>query len=143
MIDKRFSIEEDLVHSAAHAAAEPIIHNIYCKTALLSLQYLSGKEGSTNSAVQPLPRAVSHLKIGGQFLNVLHDFLVQIRHSNFQAVGHRQLIGIHQEFVRKSGSQFQKLETTKFIGSTRQVPELLPALQYLLPRITTQHAIMK
>ena len=84
-----------------------------------------------------------HLEPGRQSLNIFDDFFVQIRHPPLEAVGHRELIAVHQQLVGKSRSHFEELETAQLIRLAHQRQQILPAFEQLIARVPIEQAVMK
>ena len=65
--------------------------------------------------MQPFARAIPDFEVGRKAFHVFDDFFIYEGNAEFQTVGHGKFVGIHQEFIGESGSDFQELEATQFI----------------------------
>src|SRR6266478_136568 len=93
--------------------------------------------------MQPLLSPVPYFEICRHPFVRFYDLLVQIRHPDFETVCHRELVRIHEEFVWKSRSHFNKLEATKFVRLRHQGRQIPPALQYPVASIPPKKAVLK
>ena len=60
--------------------------------------------------------AIAHLESGVQPLDVLHDGPVQVGDPDFEAVRHRELVGVHEQLVGKRGTDLQELESAQLVS---------------------------
>src|SRR5437899_2870693 len=97
-------IEEHGFQLACHRIAEPVIHDVDRKAAFFSAQNLLWQEAAANAAMQPFSRSVPYFERRVESFYKLYDFLIEIRHSAFQAMHHRQFVRIQQKLIRQRRS---------------------------------------
>lgn len=107
LINSRSAIQECVSQLIIHAVAEPIVHNVDREAVLRSFHNRVREKGAADLPVQPLPSAPSHLEAGRQLFEIFYNLFVEIRNTKFEAVGHGQFVGIHQQLIRESRSHFQ------------------------------------
>jgi len=108
---------------------KPLVHHVHSKTALLPAKQTSWKKAAANTSMQPFPNPITNLKGSLQTLDVLDDFPIEIRNPNFKGVGHGEFVCIHQEFVRESRTELDKLKPTQFIRVLHQRHEFRPTFE--------------
>src|ERR1039458_3835001 len=134
LIDMGLSIQQDVFQLAAYGASEPIVHYVYCKSPFLSLEYGLRKEFLTHFPMQPLSSSISNFESWRQPLDIFHDFLIQIGHSNLETMCHRKLVRIHEELIRQSGAYFQELKSAQLVRLVRELRQVFPAVKDLVDR---------
>jgi hypothetical protein len=137
------TVQQEFGHFAVHGIAEPIVNYIASKPAFWPFQKRAREIGLAHLAMQPLLGAIPHFEIRRQSFYIFDDLLIQVRDAKFETMSHRELICIHEEFVRESGSQLQKLETSKLVRLRHELSEVLPALQYSVTRVRAQQPVLK
>src|SRR5215472_5296435 len=96
LVHLRLTVHESLHHFAVHSPAEPIIDDITRESPFFTVDERTRKIGLADLAMKPLLGTASHFEARRQFFSKLHDFLIQIRYSQLETVGHGQLIRVHQ-----------------------------------------------
>jgi hypothetical protein len=124
------AVEERFRYPILDGTAEPLIDNVNPKPAFGSLYYFSGKIRTADPAVQPLLRAVPHLKVCRQALDIFDNVPVHKRDTQFEAVSHRQLVSIHKKLVRKGRSNLEKLKAAELVGLGHEISHVRPGFQY-------------
>src|SRR6266576_5950966 len=94
---------------------EPVVHDVYGKTAFLSLQDTRRQVTFANSAVQPFLTAITNFESCAKPLDVLYHRPIQVWNADFETVCHGELVRVHEKLVRQRGANFKKLKTTQFI----------------------------
>src|SRR5205085_1767060 len=97
----------------AQRSVEPAIDDVDREPALFAFENARIEETPADLAVEPFARAASNLEAGLQPLCVLDDGPIEVWHADFQAVSHRKLVGEHQQFVGKRGTDLQQLESAE------------------------------
>ena len=67
-------------------------------------------------AVEPLSTAITNLESCTEPLHVLHYRAIQIWDTDFKAMGHGELVRVHEQFIGQGGADFEKLKASKLIG---------------------------
>ena len=76
-----------------------MIDHVDGKATLLALHDGRWKELLTDPPMQPFACAVADLKTCIKPLDVFHHGAVEIGHARLQAVGHREFVRKHEEFI--------------------------------------------
>ena len=69
------------------------------------------------------------LNLAGSRCGELDDLAVEVRHAHLQAVRHRQLVGVHQQFVGQRRADLEHLEAAELVGAVHLGHELAPAVE--------------
>ena len=93
--------------------------------------------------MQPFPGAISHFEVCRQPFDIFDDIFIQKRDAKLETVRHGELVRIHQELIRKSGSHLQELEPAELVGLGHEILHARPAIQYGVTRIDAQQPLLK
>ena len=130
----RLRIKQHSFHFLRFRGAEPFVHDICSEAALFAPENRSRQEGFADFAVQPFASTITYLEACGKSFCVFDDFLIQIGHAHFEAVRHRELIAVHQQFIRQGRTQLDELKASQFVGFGHQIREVPPRTLELRPR---------
>ena len=95
---------------------KPFVHHIDGKAAFLSLENARWQITSADLAVQPFAGAIADLGTAPSRCTYSTNVAIEVRHAHFETVCHRELVGIHEQFVGKRGANFKKLKATELVG---------------------------
>src|SRR5512138_3843566 len=65
--------------------------------------------------MEPLAAAISDLESRSQSLDVFHDSSIQIGNPNLEAVSHRELVGVHEQLIRKRRADLEELQAPELV----------------------------
>ncbi len=98
---ERVFIPKKLRKLTVKRRAKPLVHHIYGEATFLAFEDAWRQVILADAPMQPLAAAIPDLEMGAEPLDILHHSPIKVRNTHFQAMGHGQFIGIHEQFVRQ------------------------------------------
>src|SRR5579871_486079 len=121
LVNRGSVISKHARHGSSDGVTEPAIHDVACEATLGAADYRFGQELAADLAVDPFSDTSPNLQIGRQAFAIFDDVLVQKWYAQLQTMHHRELVGVHQKFIRKCRSDLEKLQAAQFVCTTNQI----------------------
>src|SRR6267378_1197671 len=93
--------------------------------------------------MQPLACAAPNLETGIQPLRIFDHGAIKVGHTGFEAMRHRKFVGVHEQLVRQRRSDFNKLETAKFVEVLHLRSERLPVFDKTVTWLSRKKVVLK
>lgn len=99
LVHHRHVVPQQGEHFPVEGLSEPLVDDVHSESAFFSPDDFGGEVRSAQHPMKPLGGAIPYFHPCGKAFREFNDFTVEIRHPDFEAMRHRELVGIHKEFV--------------------------------------------